>query len=1640
MPHPIEPSTLRILNTKGQTIGTGFLVSKTLAVTCVHVALSASMDGENRIRVQFRDEKRSVFAKVLDEFFDIDRDVAILQVDEVPAGISPLRLGRAGESRLKNDLYTFGYATAAGEQGIGGLGTFIRQDGKFIQFRMHEADHGHSGAPLYDDKRGVVVGMVKKGKDETGRNDETTFAISTETIWQVCPQLKPSTPVLPRRNPIVDGIHLLPYDYAESIQKFWNLYLGDDKNPVPFGGRDDALKMLNDWLNTSTPYLLLAAQAGLGKSALLLRWLNSLSSREDLALVFVPISIRFGTNMQHVFYAALAARLAFLHGDDVPANSETSAAVYRGLVSDYLSKPLANGRTLLIVLDGLDEAADWQAGKDFLPLELPAGVRVAVSARFLAGAVDSKQWLHDLNLERNGLAFAPKLVPLDRVGVADVLQKMGCPLDELSRNVDIVTELYRLSVGDPLLVNLYVGDLWAKSKEVTRLKPEALASIQPGYEGYFDDWWEEQQTFWKNQVTTEGRQKQDEYVSKKIDETQDILNLLSGSLGPLTIDDLLELDQEISSAKLKNTLKHIQRFVIGDGYEQGYTFSHPMLGHFFWERLAIREKRHLEERFVAWGEHTLQEIIDGKRNPKKKDEISIYVVRNYGAHLKRAQKPIEKWLPLIHHQQWAQVWFTVEGAYGGYFQDVQRIWEQCKILDHQSVEQGDKAPYIGQQIRCAFIQSSLHSLAGNIHVDLIPVLANAGYWTWPQTWTFIRQIPEYHQQSSAIIALIPYLTDKQLLNALDTARVILNHGKRAITLGTLAKRLPDVANEALDAAQTVRDKRQRAHALHALALLLPEMAREALDATQIIEAEYERALILRDLVQILPEESLEQVLEAIRALQHESDRVMVLFELTQCVPEEGLWKVLDVTWSLKEDWSRGRVLGGLVKRLPEKFLPQILDSVMTMQEDWPRANVLDELIPRLPDKYLEQAMNAVQAMQEDRPRIYVFAKLAYRILPNGIDKALDTARAVIDEYDRALALGELAQYLPEVAGETLNAIYAIGDDSFSLERLKQLALHLPEQALLQILDGIQILRNEHDRTRILEILARRLPEDGLKQLLCIARAIKDENDRAFVLSVLAQNLPDTVGEALDTIMLVREEEYRNDLLTELIPYLPDSATGQVLELIRKIHNQRFRAALLCILAERLPEIAPEALEAMQAIRDEKDCTVLLGKLSLYLPEAIGMALHNVKTIDYERERVDLLSDFVQYLPAVATAVLDEARKIEYEGSRAIVLSSLALHLPEAASEAIEAVRVIQKEQEYTRVLGELAQRLPEETLPQVLQATLTIQNEHNRANILTKIAQRMPEGALTQVLETTMMVLDEHDRANVLSILAQRLPEDALEQVLAATQGMQRDWSRAIILRNLTQRLSKDNLNQVLNMTQAMLEGWSRSNILGALTQYLPEDSLEQVLDAIRAIEHDGARACALGHFAQRSPTVAEEALKAALAIQIEETRANVLNNLAQNMPENALVQVLNAAQLIQNESDQARILTELAQRIPHSELDQMLNVARTIKDEFDRAYILTKLAQRIPKIAGEALNTTWAMQEGEHGVILEELVQPLMSISSRECYPIMEIALAKLSLQSRASLFSDISLILPVFIYIGSDNIAREIYEAVRDVTTWWP
>ena len=267
---------------------------------------------------------------------------------------------------------------------------------------------------------------------------------------------------------------------------------------MPFGGRDADIIFLDSWLNNNqeAPYLLLVAPAGRGKSALLIHWRQHLLKRKDIVVVFMPISVRFRTNSANVVFAAITIYLANLHGEKITATPDTPSGVWQEMMTNYLARPLPEERQLLLILDGIDEAADWEASPTLFPFTPPKGLRVVLSARYLAGDYDAKRWLRSLGWDRINIARVMNLNLLTRDGVADVLLQTGTPLEQSEAKPDTVAGLYHLSKGDPLLVRLYVEDLWSREQEVFRIPTEKLSSIRPGLEGYFDRWWEEQRQLW----------------------------------------------------------------------------------------------------------------------------------------------------------------------------------------------------------------------------------------------------------------------------------------------------------------------------------------------------------------------------------------------------------------------------------------------------------------------------------------------------------------------------------------------------------------------------------------------------------------------------------------------------------------------------------------------------------------------------------------------------------------------------------------------------------------------------------------------------------------------------------------------------------------------------------------------------------------------------------------------------------------------------------------------------------------------------------------------------------------------------------------------------------------------------------------
>ena len=161
------------------------------------------------------------------------------------------------------------------------------------------------------------------------------------------------------------------------------------------------------------PYLLLAAPAGRGKSALLARWSRRLLVRDDLAVIFFPNQHTFPNQSVERGVPGADGSTGLDARRSGAGNPATPVEVWRSLMAEYFTRPLPHGRRLVVIIDGLDEGADLEAGPDLFPLVPPKSLRVVLSVRERAG-------------DRIG-----SLATLDRVG-----SPRPCPFGDASSSDD----------------------------------------------------------------------------------------------------------------------------------------------------------------------------------------------------------------------------------------------------------------------------------------------------------------------------------------------------------------------------------------------------------------------------------------------------------------------------------------------------------------------------------------------------------------------------------------------------------------------------------------------------------------------------------------------------------------------------------------------------------------------------------------------------------------------------------------------------------------------------------------------------------------------------------------------------------------------------------------------------------------------------------------------------------------------------------------------------------------------------------------------------------------------------------------------------------------------------------------------------
>jgi hypothetical protein len=270
---------------------------------------------------------------------------------------------------------------------------------------------------------------------------------------------------------------------------------------VPFGGRDEELQRLDSWLaeDRAPSRFLLVAPAGRGKSALLVHWIRRLqiaeqvgSSKDKWQLVFSPISLRFSTNLPKIFYEALAARLNDVVRCELkpPAEGADPAAYYEDQCRLLLDVAVTQQIPVLIVIDGVDETLGGRFDTKWFPRASGSQLRLLISARVQIGDDDARGWVERLGWAAGVRVQTRELPILEYEGVRNLLSSSGAPVDVLAARPEIIQKMYELTGGEPLLLRLYVEDLWKYGDEAGGLKVEDLDRIKPGFGGYFHDWLE----------------------------------------------------------------------------------------------------------------------------------------------------------------------------------------------------------------------------------------------------------------------------------------------------------------------------------------------------------------------------------------------------------------------------------------------------------------------------------------------------------------------------------------------------------------------------------------------------------------------------------------------------------------------------------------------------------------------------------------------------------------------------------------------------------------------------------------------------------------------------------------------------------------------------------------------------------------------------------------------------------------------------------------------------------------------------------------------------------------------------------------------------------------------------------------------
>jgi len=388
--------------TRHKFAGTGFFIIGGLILTCAHVLDNVRVL-KDTLFFMVEGQSKWYKAEIIFTSASEEQDIAILKPIDLPELPPTLSLVTSRQSD-GHDFKSFGYPPEGAGQGLYGDGKIHywvhdKLERDVLQISSNKVTHGFSGCPVWDEKAGGVIGMVRSGFSFglDKKFGDTAFAVPSEILQITYPDLDliDSTQVLPdvlrqylsniiaRHQQLhLQGINTGNQPLSVSLENVYIPLKVVDKNPVgnDFNNSDDLSGNSNISISIALEKyfrIVIVGGPGCGKSTLLsyiaLTYARSMraSYYPGIDANDVIIEERFRLNNEADFLPiSLQLRnfVEYLEAEYPGSGIDGPAVVLNFLIAYYQNQRInlpdkffdnyLECKKAVVLFDGLDEIAD----------------------------------------------------------------------------------------------------------------------------------------------------------------------------------------------------------------------------------------------------------------------------------------------------------------------------------------------------------------------------------------------------------------------------------------------------------------------------------------------------------------------------------------------------------------------------------------------------------------------------------------------------------------------------------------------------------------------------------------------------------------------------------------------------------------------------------------------------------------------------------------------------------------------------------------------------------------------------------------------------------------------------------------------------------------------------------------------------------------------------------------------------------------------------------------------------------------------------------------------------------------------------------------------------------------------------------